>query len=209
MATAQTVTEQRIILEDVRWETYERLLEDLFDRSAPRLTYSEGTLEIMGPTPEHEKLNRTIALLVEILADEVGVELGNLGSTTFRRKDVAMGFEADSCFYVQNVEAIAGKPAIDLRTDPPPDIALEIDISRSSLPKLAIFARFGVPEVWRYDGRELRMYRLSGDSYAEIEASLAFPRLPRAALARFIEESKTGSRRALLRSFREWIRTQR
>jgi Uma2 family endonuclease len=114
-------TEQRVIVRFVSWTTYEHLLADLSNQSSTRLTYDRGMLEIMCPLPEREEWNRTIALLVEVLAEEMRIDVRNFGSTTFRRADLARGFEPDSCFYIQHEADISGKSTIDLTVDPPPD----------------------------------------------------------------------------------------
>ena len=116
MSTVSTPPEQSVVLHDVSWQTYAHLLEDLADNSTPRLTYDRGTLEIMSPTAQREELNRTLALLVEILALELGLDIRSLGSTTFRQEDLERGFEPDSCFYVQNAQAVRGKSRLDLGT---------------------------------------------------------------------------------------------
>jgi Uma2 family endonuclease len=113
-------TEQRVIIRFVSWTTYEHLLADLSNQSPTRLTYDRGMLEIMRPLPEHEEWNRTIALLVEMLAEEMRIDVRNFGSTTFRRADLARGFEPDSCFYIRHEADISGKSTIDLTVDPPP-----------------------------------------------------------------------------------------
>jgi Uma2 family endonuclease len=201
-------TEQRVIIRFVSWTTYEHLLADLANQSSARLTYDRGLLEIMCPLPEHGEWNRTIALLVEVLAEERRVDVRNFGSTTFRRADLARGFEPDSCFYTRNEEAIRGKDRIDLTVDPPPDLVIEVDITSPSLDKLPIYARLGVPEVWRYDGRKVSILVLEGERYAETARSAALWPLTSVILSRFIEESKTLERRAWMRKVREWARGQ-
>ena len=102
METVKTPAEQRVVLHNIGWNTYELLLADHENNSAPRFTYDRGELEIMSPNPEHERINRTIDLFVEVVAEELGLDTENLGSTTFRREDLKRGFEPDTCFYVQN-----------------------------------------------------------------------------------------------------------
>ena len=131
------LADNRIVLHNISWGTYERLLEELADCSAPRLTYDRGELEIMSPTPEHEKVNRTLDQLVSFVAFEMEVETSDLGSTTFRLEDLERGFEPDSCFYVQNEALIPGKDRLDLTVDPPPDLVIEIDITTSSISRPA------------------------------------------------------------------------
>ena len=121
--------EQRIILRGVKWETYECLLDDLADRTVPRLVFDHGMLEIMSPTAEHEEYNRTLALLVEVAAEEMDIDVRRLGSTTFKRRDLLKGFEPDSCFYIHSIEQISGKRRLDLTQDPPPDLVIEVDIT--------------------------------------------------------------------------------
>jgi Uma2 family endonuclease len=202
-------TEQRVIIRFVSWTTYEHLLADLSNQSSTRLTYDRGMLEIMCPLPEHEEWNRTIALLVEVLAEEMRIDVRNFGSTTFRRADLARGFEPDSCFYIQHEANISGKSTIDLTVDPPPDLVIEVDITSGSLDKFPIYAQVGVPEVWRYDGQRLRIYILRAERYVESETSLALPLLTSTRLSEALARSKTLKRTALLRSFRTWVRQER
>ena len=209
MATVVSQTEQRVVLYDVSWATYEHLLADHLDSSSPRFTYDEGTLEIMSPSMEHEEVNRAIATLVEAIADEWVMDLMNLGSTTFKRKDFKKGFEPDTCFYFQNVGRIRGKRKIDLATDPPPDLVIEIDITSGSIQKLPIYAALGIPEVWHYTGNRMLILILTAGAYVEVEQSLALPGLTGAMIVPLIEDSQTLTRPAWMQSIREWARSHR
>jgi Uma2 family endonuclease len=204
--TALGAPEQRVVLQGVSWATYERLLHDLNDSSSPRLTFDRGVLEVMKPSAKHEESNRTIALLVEVLAEELGIDIRNLGSTTFRREDLEQGFEPDSCFYVQNEAWMRGKKEINLAVDLPPDLIVEVDITSPSLPKLPLYVRIGVPEVWRYDGERLTVYRLAGADYEIAEASGVLPGVTGRDLTCFLGESRTQRRTLWLRGVREWAR---
>lgn len=205
--TALGAPEQRVVLQGVSWATYERLLDDLKDSSSPRLTFDKGVLEVMSPSAEHEESNRTIALLVEVLAEEFGIDIRSLGSTTFRREDLEQGFEPDSCFYVQNEARVRGKMEIDLTVDPPPDLVIEVDITSPSLPKLPLYARVGVPEVWRYDGEQMTIYRAPGADYETADASGVLPGVTSHDLSRFLEESRAQRRTLWLKGIREWARS--
>ncbi|GMR22282.1 MAG: Uma2 family endonuclease [Acidobacteriota bacterium] len=209
MATVIGPSGVDVMLHDVSWRTYESLLEDFVDRSSPRLTYDQGTLEIMSPTKQHEELNRILALLVDTASDELGLDVQSLGSTTFRREDLGRGFEPDSCFYFAEAARVRGKESVDLSVDPPPELVIEIDITSSSLPKDSIYATLGVPEVWRYDGSALRIGLLDGGNYVESTKSAVISILTADALSRFVELSGTATRPELLRTFREWIRSRR
>jgi Uma2 family endonuclease len=209
MTVATTPAEQRVILRNVSWEAYERLLRDHAEASGPRLFYDRGTLEIMSPSAEHEEANRTLSLLVEVIAEEFGIEVRNLGSTTFKRADLARGFEPDSCFYIANLSKVKGKKEIDLATDPPPDLVIEIDITRSSVDKMATFAALEIPEVWRYDGERLTIFGLRTGECREQPESRALPSVTSADITRFLAESERLGRLDWLRKLREWARARK
>jgi Uma2 family endonuclease len=205
MATVLSAPEQRVVL-NVSWETYESLLADHLDCSSPRFTYDCGVLEIMSPSSEHEKINRCIALLVDVLAEELDLDVENLGSTTFRREDLKRGFEPDSCFYIQNVERVRGKKKIDLTIDPPPDLVIEIDITSESLNKLPIYAKLGVPEIWRYQSARLIILTLADNSYSESDESLVLPGVTGQAIFSFVADSQSLKRPEWLKNLRAWAR---
>ncbi len=204
--TVQSPPEQRTILRNISWETYQRLLAAHAGSSAPRFAYDRGTLEIISPLAEQEEPNRAIALLVEVVAEELGLDLRNLGSTTLKREDVRRGVEPDSCFYIQNEPRVRGKAGIDLALDLPPDLVVEVDITSPSLDKLPIYAQLGVPEIWRYDGNGVTILRLAGEEYVVATDSAALPPLTGAVLSRFVAESKTLPRTGWLRALRAWTR---
>ena len=199
METVDRSVERRVVLHNVRWETYERLLAEQESSSAPRFTYDRGELEIMSPSTEQEEHNRTIALLVEIFAVEAGLDVRNVGSMTFRREDLERGFEPDSCFYVQREARVSGKAQIDLSVDPPPDLVIEVDTTGPSLNKLPIYAQIGVPEVWR-----LEILRLESTEYAAVTTSTTLPPPTSPVLSDLVEKSKTTKRRPWIREVREW-----
>jgi Uma2 family endonuclease len=200
---------QRLILHGVSWATYQRLLDDFKDSHAAHFAYDRGVLEIMVLSSKHERPNRTLALLVEVLAEELNMDVQRLGSTTFTREDLDKGFEPDSCFYIQNEARVRGKDEIDLAVDPPPDLVIEIDITSPSLNKLPIYARIGVPEVWRYNGRQVQMFALATGEYVHIEQSTAFPLLSSTLATRFLEASTTLRSTTWLRRVRAWAHAQK
>jgi Uma2 family endonuclease len=201
----QREPDRRVTLHGVSWETYEHLLADLADRSAPRLTFDQGVLEIMSPTAEHEEYNRTLAALVELVANELRVNIRRLGSTTFKRKDLVKSFEPDSCFYIQSAPRIRGKRRIELPQDPPPDLLIEIDITSSSLDRFPLFAHAGIPEVWRYDGSRVQFLQLTDEHYVEVSHSLALPILTSEVVTQFLEESLELESAEWSLRLREWV----
>ena len=198
--------EQRVVLHNVSWETYERLLAGHIDCSSPRFTFDHGEVEIVTLSAEHERHSLRIASLVDILADEMDLRLEALGSTTFKRQESERGFEPDSCFYVGNVERVLGKDRIDLAVDPPPDLVVEVDITSPSIGKLPMFAEIGVPEVWRFDGERLLMLRLRRGGYQELDASEVFPGVSAQAMSRLLAQGKSLDRIGWLRLARAWAR---
>ncbi len=191
MATIVSPSEQRVVLRHVTWQTYEQLLTENLDCSSPRFTYNRGVLEIMSPSAEHEWYNRLVSDLVKLLARELHIDILDLGSTTFRREDAEQGFEPDSCFYVTQARQVRGKERIDLAIDPPPDIVVEVVVTHPSLSKFPICAALGIGEIWTYDGRRLRMYRLGRSEYTETPQSGILPELAARQLSELLQLGKT------------------
>jgi Uma2 family endonuclease len=199
--------EHRVVLHHVSWETYGRILAEHSDCSSPRFTFDHGELEIVTLSAEHERYSLRIADLVGILADEMDMEVEGLGSTTFKRQEFERGFEPDSCYYVRNIERVCGKNRIDLAVDPPLDLVVEVDITSPSISKLPLFAEFGVPEVWGFDGEHLSMLHLKRATYQEVDRSEVFPGVPAAAIKQLLAQGRTLGRTGWLRLARAWART--
>ncbi len=209
MSTLSLPATQSLLLDGVDWITYTRLLRALDNRPSVRLTYDRGSLEIMTLTHEHESYAHLLGRFVVVLTEEFGLTIKGGGSTTFRRRKRRKGLEADESYWIANEPLVRGKDSIDLRIDPPPDLALEIDVSPSSLNRLAIYAALRVPEVWRREGETLVCYLLGTDGkYAVNTTSRVFPGLAPADLMRFLTLRGQMDENALVRQFRAWIRQQ-
>jgi Uma2 family endonuclease len=208
MTTTIASPQSHIVLQNVSWATYEALIHDLEPEPGKRLTYDKGVLEIMVPLPPHESYKRKLGRLVEATTEEAGTEIRSLGSTTWRREDLLKGLEADECYYIQNERAVRGKSEIDLTTDPPPDLAIEVDNTSSSMHRMEIYAAFGVPEVWCYTGETLMFYRLIDGCYLPQETSTVLPMLRRDDVLRFLQVSQTMGETSWIREFRQWVRQQ-
>jgi Uma2 family endonuclease len=207
MTTVLSPVEERILLHNVSWETYEQLLSIYENSSSPRFAFDRGTLEIMSPSSEHEELSDLITQLVFILAEEWNFEYRSFGRTTFRREELKSGFEPDGCFYIQSVDRISGVKRLDLTVHPPPDIAIEVDVTSPSLNKLPIYARIGVPEIWRYDGQNVTILILQVSEYQESQESRSISRLTSSALSQLIAQGTSIKRSAWVRAVREWARS--
>lgn len=196
---------QRVRLHDVSWLEFERILDELGEHRGTRLAYAKGTLEIVAPLPEHEKAKVIIGDLLKILMDELDMDWESLGSTTFKREDMTVGIEPDDCFYIAHHAVMVGRDRLDLAVDPPPDLALEIDLTSQT--ELSIYQALGVPEIWRYTDRELRIHLLQEDGYVESNVSPTFPDFPiLEGISRFVEMSRIDGTSPALRAFRHWVR---
>ncbi|MBD2243660.1 Uma2 family endonuclease [Nostoc sp. FACHB-888] len=198
---------QRVLLRDVTWQELETILEDLGEHRAARIAYDRGILEIMAPLPEHEYGKEIIGDLVKALLEELNTEFISLGSTTFKNQAMAQGIEPDQCFYIKNESKIRGKKRLDLTVDPPPDLALEIDITSRTHPN--IYEALQVPELWRFNQGKLQINILRDGHYIESQQSLNFPLFPLIeTIPQYLEQSTTAGRNATLKAFRLWVQKQ-
>ncbi|MEH2336262.1 Uma2 family endonuclease [Nostoc sp.] len=205
MLIKSTLAEQRTVLYNVSWETFEALLRDTGEDRGSRFAYDCGVLEIMTPLFEHENPKIQFDRLIFVLAVELKIKIRSAGSTTLKRQPITKGIEPDTCYYIQNEPAIRGKQELDLRIDPAPDLAVEIDITSSSVNKFNIYAALGVAELWRYDGKVLKFYQLVESEYIEINLSIAFSLISVTDMNRFIQQSKIMDEIDLVQSFRAWV----
>ncbi|MBU7584051.1 MAG: Uma2 family endonuclease [Nostoc sp. TH1S01] len=206
---AETFPPQNItILHGIQWDTYQNLVRDLESQPGTKLTYDNGTLEILMPLPPHETFKKLLGRFVEVTTEELGIEIRSLGSTTWTREDLRKGLEPDECYYIQNELAVRGKDVIDLTIDPPPDLAIEVDNTSSSINRMGIYAALKVPEVWRFDCETLTICSLVNEEYQPCEISLALPIFNAAVLMKFLELSLTMGETSLIRYVRQWVREQ-
>lgn len=197
---------EHILLQDISWETFDELITELESQPSKRLTYDKGQLEIWMPLVPHESYKRWLGRILELITEELDIEIRSLGSTTWRRQDLAKGIEADECYYIQNEAAIRGKMDIDLTTDPPPDLAIEIDITSLSLPRLPIYSALSIPEVWRFDGESVQILELHQATYRQVPRSIALPPITPEALQNFLEQVKTMGETSWAKSVRQWAK---
>lgn len=198
--------EQRLALSGISWSKYENLLQ-VFEGRHIHLTYRCGEIEFRTVSMRHERAKKILARLIEALTEEWNVAIAGLGNTTYKREDLERGLEPDECWYIQHEEQMRNRDEIDLTIDPPPDLVVEVEVSRSVMDRMEIYARLGVPEVWRYDGENLTYCVLdeAGD-YIEAATSRSFPQLESASLAGFLQRRGKMSETELVKSFRQWVR---
>ncbi len=197
----------RMQLQNISWEMFETILDELGEHRASRLKYYQGTLEIRMPLAKHERAKSIIGYLVDVLLEELNIDCECYASTTFKRQDMKCGLEPDDCFYIQNEPAVRGKMELDLNTDPPPDLAIEVD--HTSKTGFDSYIALGVPELWIYDGKTLQINLLQEGKYIESKTSPNFPEIMISEIVpQYIQLSITTGRSSTIKAFRVWVRDQ-
>ncbi|MEI6329202.1 MAG: Uma2 family endonuclease [Pseudanabaena sp.] len=185
--------ENRVALTGISWIAYQQILNALPQSRAARLTYDRGILEITMPLQTHEFSRCLIEVFIRILVMEMGMKLKTMGSTTMDFEDLQRGAEPDCAYYIQNQPKVAGK-TVDFMQDPPPDLVVEVDITHTDINKNKLYASMGVPEFWRYNGRELKIYTLQEanqeKSYVECDRSPTLPWMQKEYLYNFLAEAE-------------------
>lgn len=211
---AQSTYSPVVLLESISWQTYESLLQDLSETPGIRLTYIKGYLEIsMAPLSLlHGESNALLHDFIKILAEELNLNIHCVDAITLRRQDLQRGLEPDKGYYIRHealIRTIKDRHQyLDLTQLPPPDLVVEIDITSHSLNKLSAYLALGVPEVWRYDGKNLYIYQLSGEQYLTCTHSPTFAQLPLVnIIPQLMAQSYEQGQLAVLREFRRWVKT--
>jgi Uma2 family endonuclease len=205
METVSAPEKDHVILHNIRWETFLALLEDLGEHRG-RITYDRGTVEIVSPSKKHESLKKLIGRLIETFTLELGIPIASCASTTLKSRSKNQGIEPDECYYIRNEESIRGKDAIDLEIDPPPDLAVEIEIAARWIDRKGVYAALGIPEVWSYDGQTMIIYLLQEDGeYSISKESAALPMLPVSEIVRFLDQRSSRDETSLVSAFRDWV----
>lgn len=204
VATTPVLGEQRVILQNISWQCFEYLLEELGEHRSARLAYDQGVLEIMSPFMPHEHVKRLIEKFIDALADDLDLPIRSAGSLTCKRKDLGRGIEPDSGFYIQTEPLIRHLEHIDMMR-PPPDLMLEVDFSSDSLNKEPIYLALGVPEFWRYAKGELTIKQLRQGRYVSLDHSPTFANLPLTEIPQFLSQSTQLGERGVVKVFRAWV----
>jgi Uma2 family endonuclease len=195
------------ILPNISWQTYEALLNEMGEHRTARLAYYHEVLEIRMPLELHEAINRILERLIIALTEELGLSIKSFGSTTFNRKDLAVGVEPDSCFYIQNAHLVR-RFKIDIYNDPAPDLVVEVDLYSSSDRRFSIYQQLGVAEIWRYNKTGIKIYTLQDKEYLEQEYSVTFPIISSDILDAFLQQAESIDDNELIRNFRKWVQQQ-
>ncbi|WP_434685245.1 Uma2 family endonuclease [Pseudanabaena minima] len=199
----ETLAGQSTVLHEIGWQQFESILQDLGDKRRSRIAYLNGVLEIVMPLPEHEKIKVLIGDFIKALLETMEIDFEGFGSTTFKRVDKLAGLEPDDCFYIQNNVAMRGIRKLDMTIDPPPDLAIEVDVTSKT--KFDVYRVLGVPELWLYD-EILKIYILRDGDYVESELSPIFGAIPiRDVIPQFLEMTLSQGRSIAMKAFRVWM----
>lgn len=204
--SVQVAAENRFVLDGIPWEIYECLREN-DENYRIRMTYDEGTLEFMSPSYRHESIKKLLARMVEAFTEELRIPLKSLGSMTCKQPEKLKALEPDECYYILNHHRIRGRKEIDLAVDPPPDLAIEVEIRPGAIEKIGIYSALGVAEVWHWHGESLRTLVLGADrQYVESEFSFNLPMLRVEDLEPFLDAELADDESQWILSFRDWVR---
>src|SRR2546425_2594473 len=161
---SQLPEDASVTFNDVGWDEYEELLEQVGEAKGLRISYDNGRLDVVTISAEHEKYAIFINSLIAGLRLRLRLNILSFGSATMRKRRRSKGNEPDACFYVQTAPEIGNKIQLDFETDPPPDIVVEIDVHHDSRPRFRVYEALGVPEIWRYDGQAVTIYQLTEET---------------------------------------------
>jgi len=196
------------VFHNVAWEEYERLHDQLPpDSKMVRISYGEGIMELMTYSTLHETYAGFISRMIGLLSLRLRIDIRFFGQATIKKSPKRKGLEPDGCFYVQTVPQLGNRIKLDFAVDPPPDVALEVDIYHNSIPKLPIYAGLGIPEVWRYDGKAITIFLLQQNHYVETDVSLALPMITAEVLARFLARMQDENEFQAMIAFEDWLKT--
>lgn len=208
--TLELQGEQRVVFHAVTWEAYLQILAALPETRSTRLTYDDGTLEMTMPGEDHEFFCRLIGLFIRVLVEELseirGFDIKTMGSTTMNYPTLKKGSEPDEAFYIQNQPQVANK-TVNFSQDPPSDIVVEVDITHTDINKNRFYASLGVPEFWRFNGRNLRIYQLQTGVYTEVQISPTFQFAPHSRLDEFLTRCRVSEVQAS-KELRSWIQQE-
>ncbi len=189
----------------VSWEEYEELLTQVGEPAGLRISFDKGTLCAMTLSAQHEKYVRFTESLITAIRLRLRLKILGFGSATMRKRAESVGKEPDACFYIQTADQLGPRIQLDFAVDPPPDLAVEIDIHHDSLDKFPIYVELGVPEIWRYDGRALTIYHLQRKRYVKREASQALPMLTGKLLTDYLNRLQSEDEFQVLLAFDAWL----
>ncbi|MDQ2653827.1 MAG: Uma2 family endonuclease [Chloroflexota bacterium] len=201
---ALSIREQRVLLNNISWELFRRIVAEDEARRVPRLAYNDGALELMTPSRRHESITRTLQALVDRLADAWDLELVDTGSATLQDTLLQKGVEPDSAHFIQHATEAFRDKSSPFPGRFPPDLIVEVEISHALVERLPIFAAMEVPEIWHATTEGIAILTLQTGRYERASVSLAFPLLTEAKLAEFLALERVLTRREWSKAVKAW-----
>jgi Uma2 family endonuclease len=202
---------QRFVLHEADWKQYVQLRRSLDDRGQRAfVTFDGHRLELMSPSMQHDRAGELLGVVVRAIGMATGSKLIGGGSTTFKKRSARRGLEPDRCFWIQNYQKLVGVKHIDLSVHPPPDLAIEVEVSRRLLDRRAIYARLGVPELWVYNARTFQILRLGeANRYQITSTSGACPTIRCEGIEALLEAAWTMDDTEWQSQLEDWLRKAR
>lgn len=214
MSDSSVTSEQRVVLDKIRWQKFQDLLTELGAERTARFAYQRGRMEMMTPNEQHERYSKLIESLLLVLADETYLKVVGFNSALLQQPELECAIAPTACFYISHAPEMTGKSELDLSRDPIPDLVLDIAFTSSAIDKLPIYAALGIPEVWCYTSdnnskpvpkQELMIYQLQNQQYYPSETSAVFNFLSAARVLEFIEQSDSLGLVQALQLLRAWV----
>jgi Uma2 family endonuclease len=199
--------ERPLTLSNIAWSEYEQLLQQVGEPADLRISYDEGRLKVVSLSTEHEKYVRFLECLMAAVRLRLRLNIVSFGSATMKKQKAGKGNEPDACFYVQNAPLIGARIRLNFAVDPPPDIAVEVDVHHDSDDKFAIYAGLGVPEIWLFDRKRLTIHLLQNGQYVKTDTSRALPMLSSRVLTDFLRRLPIEGEFQALLAFDEWLQS--
>jgi Uma2 family endonuclease len=195
-----------LLMHNVSWAEYERVLDEFAQKTAYRISYNNGVLKIVSPRFDHEFPKDVVFTAVRVYADEFDIDIDGYGSTTWHKKKKAKGAEADTSFYIKNAAKVRKVKDFDLNLEVAPEIVVEVDTTNESWDKFEIYATLEVDEIWRCDGQNYQIYRLIQGKYESVENSVSLPLISGKLLTEFLEIGREVGQTAMAKEFRKRLR---
>jgi Uma2 family endonuclease len=168
--------DQRVVMYGIPWSLYEAQLAVRGEAVVPRIAYLEGTLELMSPSKDHERIKSYLGRLLEAYALERGIDLSPYGAWTLKSAPQESGAEPDECYIVGGDQARES-----------PHLAIEVVWTSGGVDKLEIYRRLGIGEVWTWRDGRIEVHVLRDNRYVESDRSALFPDLDLPRLASFLD----------------------
>jgi Uma2 family endonuclease len=199
--------DQCVEMREIDWKGYVTMLRLRGERPIPRMIYLDGSLFLVTTSFPHERLAERLGIFVIEVVVGLDIPCVPAGGTMFRRREKRGGVEGDKTFYLANEVRVRGKEKIDLRTDPPPDLAIEAVYTHAAAAAVEVYRRLGVSEVWLCDEEGLHILVLRANGrYAESEASAAFPFLTEGEIFSWVGRPQSVSETEWVKEVRRWVR---